>query len=1056
MPGREMVVPMYVSQIHHWLPAKEVLVSSSSVRSSLGLIGRLALAGTLAVPGVLAAQGAGTVRGKITDAEGNVPVIAAQVTVSGTRLGAMTQPTGDYVIPNVPAGAQTIRVVRIGYTPIERQVTVPASGEVRLDVTITRAATRLAEVVTTATGDQERRTFGNVVATIAADSVAKEAPITNVNELLQARTSGVQVIQGAGQTGVSSSIRIRGTSSLSLTNEPLIVVDGVRFDNQQMPNGGNVSTQRINRFNTLGTEDIESIDIIKGPSAAALYGTAAANGVIVIKTKRGQVGRTEWSVYGETGLVQQPAEFEPNYTSFGRALNAQGQPTGNTIQCRITAFAAKQCMIDSLSTFNPLMNSETTPFKDQSRSMVGLQFSGGSDRLRYFVSGDHESEVGPYEMPEREITRITEERGTRPRPKQIHPNQLKSNSVRGNFGLSLTPTLTLDVASGYTDQRLFTPFDGGFFAGLSFQAITARGVRGTTEGYQRELPGDVMSLEQELQDQRLTASTALNWSPKSWLQGRAVAGIDQDHSFNYRQQLRGEGTRVGLAWGPNGQEGGKFLDRANSTKYTVDLGATASWAATPEISTRTSVGAQWFRDELYQSQGQGYNLPPGASTPNSAGSQVRAFEFTAENATYGLFIEEQIGWRDKLFATLGARIDKNSAFGRDVGNTVYPRASLSYVISEEAWWPRIEVLSRLRLRTAYGKAGVQPGTVAALQFLSASTYPTDAGETPGLRLTSIGNEGLKPEVTSEIEAGMDIGLANDRVNLELTAFNKESKDALFNRPLPPSIGAGGNQWQNLAKVRNRGFEAAIDASIVRTDAVVFDLRLNGSIIENELTDAGGAPLPTTPGSRNVEGYPLFGLWDRKLISYDDANNDGIISESEIVVSDTALYRGSTLPEKQAGLTGSLGFFKNSLRLTALLDYRGGFYNQWGYQNQRCVASGNCRAVNDPTAPLADQAAAVAANSPSKRTQWGNFVRNDFIRFRELSLAYTVPGRLVSGARARSATIILSSRNLGTPWTKYPGIDPEANSSVGNTGGGNNDFFSPPTLRYWILRLNLGF
>ena len=1031
-------------------------MSSSSVRFSLGRIAALLLAGSVALPGALAAQGTGTVRGKITETDGGAAVASAQVVVAGTRFGAITQPTGEYVITGVPAGQQTIRVMRIGYTPADKEVTVPASGEVRADVSIARAATRLAEVVTTATGDQERRTFGNVVATLSADSVAKEAPVTNVNEMLQARVSGLQVIQGAGQTGVSSSIRIRGTSSLSLTNEPLFVVDGVRYDNQQLPNNGNVSTQRINRLNTLGDEDIESIDVIKGPSAAALYGTAAANGVIVIKTKRGKVGKTQWNVFGEGGIVQQPASFEPNWTSWGHALDAGGQPTGNPIQCRITTLAANKCVVDSLTTFNPLMNKETTPFADNQRSQFGLQFSGGSDRLRYFMSGDHESEVGPYEMPANEITRITDERGVRPRPKQIHPNQLKSNNVRGNFGLSLSPTLTADVSTGFTDQRLYTPFDGGFFAGLTFQAMTARGVRGTTEGYQRELPGDVMSIEQQLQDQRLTGSTALNWSPKSWFQGRAVFGIDQDHSYNYRDQLRGEGTRVGLAWGPNGQEGGKFLDRSNSTKYTVDLGGTGTWQATPDISTRTSVGAQWFKDELYQAQGQGYNLPPGASTPNSAGSQVRAFEFTTENATYGLFVEEQVGWREKLFVTAGARVDKNSAFGRDVGNTVYPRASVSYVISDEAFWPKMDWLNRVRLRTAYGKAGVQPGTVAALQYLQASTYPTDAGETPGLRLFSIGNQKLKPEVTTEIEAGADIGFFNDRINLEATFFNKESKDALFNRPLPPSFGAGATQFQNLAKVQNRGFEAAIDATIVRTDPVTFDIRFNGSIIKNKLVDAGGAPLPTAPGARNVEGFPLFGLWDRKLISYGDANGNGIIEESEIVVSDTALYRGPTLPERQAGLTGSLGFFKNTLRLSTLFDYRGAFYNQWGYQNQRCVATGNCRAVNDPTAPLADQAAAVGANSPSKRTLWGLFVPNDFIRFREMSLSYTVPTRFASYARTHSATIILSGRNLGTPWTKYPGIDPEANSSVANTGGGNNDFFSPPALRYWLVRVNLGF
>jgi TonB-linked SusC/RagA family outer membrane protein len=1008
----------------------------------------------LTLPVALAAQaaGTGTVRGKITDTDGGAPVVSAQITVGGTRLGAVSQPTGEFVIAGIPSGATTLRIVRLGYVPVSRDVTVPASGEVRVDVALSKAATRLTEVVTTATGDQERRTFGNVVATVKADSIVGKSPVTTVNELLQARTSGLQVIQGAGQTGVSSSIRIRGTSSLSLTNEPLIVVDGIRFDNQAIP--GNTSTQRINRMSTLNQDEIESLDIIKGPSAAALYGTAAANGVIVIKTKVGRVGKTNWTAFAEGGRVSQPATFEPNYTSWGQNINAAGTRTGGVVQCKITSFANKQCVIDSLTTFNPLMNPETTPFKTQGRNMFGLQFNGGSDKLRFFVSGQREDETGPYEMPAKEITRITTERGAPPREDQVHPNQLIAANVRGNFGMSLTPTMTLDIASTFVNRGLQIPFDGGFFAGLTFQAMTARGIRGTTEGYQRELPGDVMSVGQSLNDNRFTGSASYNWSPKSWLQARAVTGIDQDNSYNNRQQLRAEGTRVGVAWGPTGQEGGKFLDRSNSTKFSVDLGATASWNAKPDLSTRTSVGLQWFKDELYQSEGQAYNLPPGASTPNSGGSQVRAFEFTTENATYGAFVEEQLGWHEKLFGTIGARTDKNSAFGRNTSNTIYPRASLSYVMCEARCGP-VPGLERARLRAAFGKAGVQPTTVAALQFLNASTYPADAGEQPGLRLASIGNGDLKPEVTTETEGGADLGFLGDRLIFEVTYFRKISKDALFNRPLPPSYGAGGNQFQNLAKVQNQGLELTVDAQLLRRDFLTVAVRANGSMIKNKLVSAGGAPLPTTPGARNVEGYPLFGLWDRKLESFKDANGDGIITENEIVVGADA-YRGPTLPEREAGLSGTLGFLKDKLRVSALFDYRGGFYNQWGYQNQRCVSSVNCRAVNDPKAPLADQAAAVAANSAANRSLWGLFVPNDFIRFRELSFAYTIPSRLTSRMGARATSIVFAGRNLGIPWTKYPGIDPETNSSVNNTGGGNNDFFSPPALRYWIARVNFGF
>jgi TonB-linked SusC/RagA family outer membrane protein len=1007
----------------------------------------------VALTSSLRAQELGIIRGRITDADGSGPVAAAQVVVTGTRLGSATGMNGEYRITGVTPGQVTVRVVRLGYTPKTQDVTVVAGQTATADFTLDKAVTRLAEVVTTATGQVERKTFGNVVATIKTDSVAALAPVTNINELLQARTSGVQVIQGAGQTGTSSSIRIRGTSSLSLTNEPLIVVDGVRYDNSPVP--GNVSTQRINR-SAFNPEEVESIDIIKGPSAAALYGTAAANGVIVIKTKRGRSGRTSWQAYGEYGISQQPVTFDDNYRSWGQNINAAGQRVGNPgIQCRILNFANKQCVIDSLTTFNPLSHPETTPFQDQPRWIGGLQASGGSDLLRFFVSAEREQETGPYEMPDREVTRLTTERGTPPRERQIHPNHLEQNSLRGNFQLGLRENMTLDVTAGYMARELYTPFDGGFFAGLTFQGMTAPGFRTPADGYQREWVGDIFSVEQKLTDNRFTGSGSWNWSPRGWLQLRAVTGIDQDNSYNRRLQLRGEGTRVAIAWGPVAQEGGVFFDRSNTAKYSVDLGGTATYDITPELNSRTSVGAQWFKDEQHQSQGQGYGLPPGAITPNSAGI-IRTFEFTTENATYGAFIEEQLGWKDRVFLTLGARTDQNSAFGRSVGNSVYPRAALSWVLSQEPWYRSMLGISRTRLRLAYGKAGVQPTTTAALQFLSASTYPADNAELPGLRLTNIGNQALKPEVTTEIEGGIDVGLLNDRINIEATYFKKRSEDALFAKPLPPAFGAGNTRFENLAAVENKGYEVAIDANILQMRQIQWDVRLNGSHIKNELVDDGGVALGTPIGARNVKGYPLFGLWDRTLESWNDANGDGIITEAEITVGADA-FRGPTLPEYEAGFTNTVGLFRNALRITALFDYRGKFWNQWGYFNQRCVGTGNCREVNDPSAPLDRQAAAVAANSPSKRTQWGVFVENDFIRFRELSIAYQLPERLAAQyLRSRGVTFVFSGRNLGVPWTKFPGLDPEANSSANNTGGGNNDFFSPPLLRYWISRVNVSF
>ena len=1007
----------------------------------------------------LAAQATGSVKGRVLEKGSAQPIPGAMVVilVGGARLGGLTDNAGAYVIRAVPVGQVAVRALRIGYSPDTLRVVVPAGGEVIADFALDKVATQLEAVVTTATGDQSRREIGNVIASVSVDSIAGRSPVTNVTEVLQARTPGVLIIQGSGNTGSSPSIRIRGTSSLSLSNEPLIIVDGVRVDNSAQPAAiGSVVTTRINRFGAFNADDIESIDIIKGPSAAALYGTAAANGVLVIKTKRGNTGKTRWNIYAEGGQVSQPATFVDNYRAWGRNL-VGGVPGTAAVTCRLSDQSLGRCVRDSLTTFNPLMNSQTTPFAKQPRYLTGAQASGGNSNFTFFLSAEREDETGPYRMPDLEIARLTKARGTSPRPEQIEPNSLEQTSLRANFGVPLGSNAQLSVSTGYSDRTLYTPFEGGFFAGLWFQTYFAPGFRTATNGTSAQNVGDIFSVTQKLRDQRLTGSTSLNWQPRSWLTTRATVGLDQNAGYGFRFARFGEGTITG--WGPPGQTGGRDATRNTFSRYSADVGATATWQPLSWLSTRTSGGLQWFKDTQYQTDARGYSLPPGAQTPNGAQLQLSS-ETTNENATYGAFVEEVFGWSEKRFLTLGMRTDQNSAFGSNAGNAVYPRAAASWSLSQEEWFPKISWANDLRLRAAYGQAGQFPTvTTAALQFLSAFSVPVGGAETAALRLQSQGNADLKPEVTTEVEFGADLGLFSNRVTLEATYFNKESRDALFLNPLPPSVGSSQNgapsQWQNLAKVRNKGVELAVEAKLIQSRPLNWSVRVNGSLLKNELVDAGTAQLAVTQGARNVVGYPLFGLWARPITSFTDANGDGILTEREIVVGATPAFKGSTLPTREAGITNTFGFFNDKLRINTLFDYRGGFYNQWGFENQRCI-SGNCKAVSDPKVPLADQAAAVTTTSALLgNSVWGYFVENDFVRFRELSFSLTIPERLVSFARGRNASINLSGRNIGLLWNKYPGIDPEINASVNNAGGGNNDYFAAPPLRYWLLRFNFG-
>ena len=947
----------------------------------------------------------------------------------------------------MPTGQQTVRAVRLGYEPRTQTVTVTAEAEVVADLTLAHAAIRLDEVVTTATGEQSRRAIGNVVATIRTDSVAQTAPVTSVHEVLSGRVAGVQVLNGWGMTGSTPNVRIRGANSISLTNEPLWIIDGVRVDNSNVL--GNFAINPHNRASTFNAGDVESIDVVKGPSAAALYGTAAANGVIIVKTKRGQSRGTTWTVYGEYGRVSQPAEWTDNYRSWGRALNTSGQPTGNPIQCRISNFALKTCTIDSLTSFNPLSNSETSPYNESTpRKVYGLQVAGGIERFTYFLSGEREEEIGPYSMPAAEVERITTLRGTAPRSYEINPNSLKQTGVRGNFAMGVGANATITATSAYFDRELQTPFEGSFFQGIQTQGITAPGFRTAFNGYAAQFLGDMMTVYQPEEEQRFVGSLQAQWLPRSWLTTRALVGLDQASNFNNQFTYAGEGTNGG--WGSlAAREGGRQVNRHSASKYSVDFGATASYDFSPTLNSKTSIGAQWFRDAFYQTAGSGFGLPPGVSTVSSATSRAIT-ETTTENATYGAFLEEVIGWRDRLFVTGGARIDQNSAFGLNAENAIYPRAAVSWVISEEDFFPKLDFLSRLRLRSAYGSAGVQPGTTAALEFLSATSTVISGAETPALRLTSVGNRSLKPEKTAETEVGADIGFWNDRINVEATYFRKKSTDALIQRTLPPSLGAGGTRFENIGAVENKGFELSINATPVRNRWVSVYVRANGSQIKNKILDLGGVPA-TVGITRNVEGYPIRGIWSRPILSFSDANGDGILTDTEITVGDSTQFRGASLPEREAGLLGTLGFFEDRLSVSAQLDYRGHFYNEWGGERDRCVG-GNCRAVNVPDAPLADQAAAVAVGSPRLgQTQWGYFVENDFIRFRELSVSYRLPIEATRHVRAKNAVLVLSGRNLGVPWTKFPGIDPEMNGAAGN-----NANWSPPPIRYFIAKVNVAF
>ncbi|HEX5831390.1 MAG TPA: TonB-dependent receptor, partial [Gemmatimonadaceae bacterium] len=563
-------------------------------------------------------------------------------------------------------------------------------------------------------------------------------------------------------------------------------------------------------------------------------------------------------------------------------------------------------------------------------------------------------------------------------------------------------------------------------------------------------PGD---LYQETVDQgidRFIGSMNGNWRPTEWLALRSNLGVD------YTSRVDSDLCRFDTCadFGTN-LEGFKVDNRSSIYSYTVDFGATGTFQLLSSLNSKTTVGAQFYRNLFDRNGASSSQLPPGA-TSVTAGAVKDAEESTIETRTLGAFVEEALAWRDRVFFTAAVRSDRNSAFGADFETVFYPKASLSWVLSDESFFPQVGWLDQLRLRSAYGASGVQPGTTDAVQFYSATTTTIAGSDASGLVFQALGNRVLKPERSTEFEAGIDGTFWQNRLTAELTYYNKLSEDALVSRVLPGSLGVGttnanSTRFENLGKVKNYGWEALLNAQLLQRAAFGWDVTLNASTNKNQLVTLG---VPEIVGTynRQVPGYPLSGYWQRPF-TYADANNDGLIAPSEVQVGADPEFVGYEQPRTELAFTNGFDFFNRSLRLTALFDYKGGHKLLNLTERYRCLSFNNCVGLADPDASLFEQARAVAARTGTTRTEAGYIEDGDYIRFREISLTYTMPEQWVRRyLRTQRFSATLAARNLAL-WTDYTGVDPEMNAGQGDV---QNEFLTQPPQRYLSLRLNVGF
>jgi hypothetical protein len=379
--------------------------------------------------------------------------------------------------------------------------------------------------------------------------------------------------------------------------------------------------------------------------------------------------------------------------------------------------------------------------------------------------------------------------------------------------------------------------------------------------------------------------------------------------------------------------------------------------------------------------------------------------------------------------------------------------------------PRIPTVSSLRFRAAYGTSGVQPSSIAALPTVLLGNALVGGSTVSAARQLALGNPKLGPERQTEFETGFDFEIDSGRANLEVTYYNRESREALINRPLAPSVGVpalppvGSNpavatRLENLGRVRNHGYEASLAARLLSGARISVDMTLNGSVTYNKLVSLGPnvSSIPSSKSWRQQPGYPLFGAWDRPILGFSDRDGNGIITGDEVVMGPVEIYRAPTTPTQQLTAGSTARLFGDRVDLNVLFDWRGGYEHATYEQINKCnFTASSCLGVISIETPLAEQVRYAAMRTYN--SWWGYFQDGSFLRWRELGVTIQAPRNFTRYARAQSMSLTLTGRNLRL-WTSYTGVDPEVNSNAGRDDNSSNP--TAPPSRYWIARINIGY
>ena len=780
----------------------------------LGGLGALMFAVVLSAPafsqGIGPQLAQGSISGQVVASGTQRPIAAAQVYLPGLSLGTLTNRGGRYVLINVPVGEVSIRVEILGYSSVEETSMVTAGAAAMANFELSLEALALDEIVVTGTaGQARRREIGNTIVQMEVGDITDAA--ANIDQLLQAQGPGISVIDGGGGLGQGARIRLRGISSISMANQPLIYVDGVRISQSypgQAPLDGTKARQAwisVNPLNEINPNDIERIEVIKGAAAATLYGTEAAAGVIQIFTKKGRPGPAQWDAEVSIG-ADKMWEFGPSY------------PGGS----------------------EPFMRAEPL-LSTGIRQRNSLSVRGGVESIQYFLSAAYSSRTG------------------------MLPNESQDQlNLRSNLTFTPARNLVVEYNTTYTRNDMQLAPHSNNSQGLLYQPWYHRG--SPLGEFWRDRIHLVEVWEITMDNSHLITGVTARHTPTSWLDTRVTVGIDRVDS-----EIRNI-RPFGFVMQPKGVINNTRFTELHTTwdwvsNVSLDLGLLAS-----ELETTLSVGGQYVRQAMSTVQAYSDNLPgPGIPTVSSGARRLSGEDRQTVN-TGGGFVQALFGYRDRYFFTVGMRVDGNSAFGSDFGVQSYPKVSASYVVSDEPGWS--SSLGDLRLRAAYGQAGRAPGAFDALRTWEPAGWGGEPAYMPqNTGNPNLGPE-RKTEWEAGFDSGFFEGrLTTTGTYYKATIEDALLPVQLVPSEGFYPVQAGGSkptlQLENIGKFENSGIELGVNAVALDRRWGTWDVGVAYTQNRSNVLDLGDAERYSVGGGSFVRvGHPLPSVESAKLLNPD--------------------------------------------------------------------------------------------------------------------------------------------------------------------------------------------